>query len=116
MKTEAPCKLASSYYERRMIENEWSQNKYTASTHKDCGLERGSGSHPSASPAIGRVHYEVLEGGITGEAMLEFMKSMMAAYLQCGGFGSVREIAFITGNASIHHREIVTEYLQETSG
>ncbi|KAG2848304.1 hypothetical protein PC113_g17595 [Phytophthora cactorum] len=69
MKTEAPCKLASSYYERRMIENEWSQNKYTASTHKDCGLERGSG-----------------------------------------------EIAFITGNASIHHREIVTEYLQETSG
>ncbi|KAG4046089.1 hypothetical protein PC123_g18523 [Phytophthora cactorum] len=44
--------------------------------------------------------------------MLEFMKSMMAAYLQCGGFGSVREIAFITGNASIHHREIVTEYLQ----
>ncbi|KAG3067191.1 hypothetical protein PC122_g17445 [Phytophthora cactorum] len=97
MKTEAPCKLASSYYERRMIENEWSQNKYTASTHKDCGLE-------------------LLEGGITGEAMLEFMKSMMAAYLQCGGFGSVREIAFITGNASIHHREIVTEYLQETSG
>ncbi|KAG2808669.1 hypothetical protein PC111_g16383 [Phytophthora cactorum] len=88
MKTEAPCKLASSYYERRMIENEWSQNKYTASTHKDCGLE----------------------------PMLEFMKSMMAAYLQCGGFGSVREIAFITGNASIHHREIVTEYLQETSG
>ncbi|KAG3003884.1 hypothetical protein PC119_g15797 [Phytophthora cactorum] len=77
MKTEAPCKLASSYYERRMIENEWSQNKYTASTHKDCGLE---------------------------------------PYLQCGGFGSVREIAFITGNASIHHREIVTEYLQETSG
>ncbi|KAG3145800.1 hypothetical protein PC128_g24143 [Phytophthora cactorum] len=69
MKTEAPCKLASSYYERRMIENEWSQNKYLRRTR------------------------------------------IVAS--SCGGFGSVREIAFITGNASIHHREIVTEYLQD---
>ncbi|KAG2886337.1 hypothetical protein PC116_g21650 [Phytophthora cactorum] len=35
MKTEAPCKLASSYYERRMIENEWSQNKYVSTRSSD---------------------------------------------------------------------------------
>ncbi|KAE9281198.1 hypothetical protein PF008_g27944 [Phytophthora fragariae] len=64
----------------------------------------------AASPSFGTLYFEIIEGSVTGESCLSFMKEMMATYMRKGL--ASRKRAFIMDNASIHHRDIVTDYLQ----
>ncbi|RLN51774.1 hypothetical protein BBJ28_00023844 [Nothophytophthora sp. Chile5] len=59
--------------------------------------------------AFGTLYFEIVEGSVTGEICLAFMKEMMAAYVRKGL--PSRKRAFIMDNASIHHRDNATGYM-----
>ncbi|KAE9004324.1 hypothetical protein PR001_g17747 [Phytophthora rubi] len=63
----------------------------------------------AASPAFGTLYFEIVEGSVTGETCLSFMKEMMATYMRKGL--ASRKRAFIMDNASIHHRDPVKDYM-----
>ncbi|KAG6951068.1 hypothetical protein JG687_00013840 [Phytophthora cactorum] len=63
----------------------------------------------AASPSFWTLYFENVEGSVTGETCLEFMKEMMAIYTR-KGFAS-RKRASIMDNASMHHRDPVNDYM-----
>lgn len=54
----------------------------------------------------------MVEGSITGEVVLEFMKEMMATYIARQLTLNGRKRAFVLDNAKMHHRSIVVDYLR----
>lgn len=66
----------------------------------------------AASPAFGVLYFEVIEGSVTGEVVLEFMKEMMANYMARTPSLTTWKRAFVLDNANMHHRSIVVDYLR----
>ncbi|RLN90496.1 hypothetical protein BBJ28_00004152 [Nothophytophthora sp. Chile5] len=62
----------------------------------------------AASPSFGLVYYEIVEGVVTSDTVMNFMVAMVTAYTRNATRTSVR--AFITDHARIRHTDDVTEY------
>ncbi|RLN94632.1 hypothetical protein BBJ28_00016482 [Nothophytophthora sp. Chile5] len=70
----------------------------------------------AASPSLGLVHYEIVEGAVTSDNVMHFMIAMVAAYTQNAGPTGTNVRAFIMDNARIHHTNNVTEFLHGEYG